>query len=318
MLPLKIKVPQNMTTQDTDPINGLFQIPDEGSFLKKLILLNTTTFNPDILLAFKLLQKRHPGIELIHKEHYFALMLPCTSPGLKLEAMLITTEKEGTKYLSIYHRLHFDQELYPAAKIIESDAFLRLAMTIVNAPVDDRLEGLIQLLDYQIREALNIEITMLTLADGDPKVSEENILPSVMNAVGRHMLASSLDDVPYTSVESSDDLSSLIAQWCDLPLIVSATGVERLSDWKEDVRKSEEVFIAKYASSTICLMYLYVEHEIYAAILEKGGFTLMKEYLLENAKVYGLENIVGNAATLGKFGQAKPEDTVLDYINDKV
>lgn len=305
-----------MTMQDTNPINGLFQIPDEGSFLKKLILLDKTIFNPDIPFSFKLLQKRHPEIELIHKEHYFALMLPCTSPGLKLEVMLITTEKESKKYLSIYHRLHFDQELYPGTKIIESDAFLRLAATIVNAPVDDRLEGLTQLLAHQIRESLNIEITMLTLADGDPKVSEQNILPSVMNAVGRYMLATTLDDVEYVSSKNSDDLSSLIAQWCDLPLIVSATGVERLSDWKEDVQRSEEAFIAEYASSTVCLMYLYVKHEIYSAILEKGGFALMKKYLLENAKQYGLENVLGNTATLGKFGQAKPEDTVLDYIGN--
>ncbi len=302
--------------QETNPINGLFQIPDEGSFLKKLILLNKSIFNPDIPFAFKLLQKEHPEIGLIHKEHYFALMLPCTSPGLKLEAMLITTEKDDKKYLSIYHRLHFDQELYPGTKLIESDAFLRLAATIVNAPVDDRLEGLIQLLDHQIRESFNIEITMLTLADGNPEVSEQNILPSVMNAVGRYMLATALDDVAYVSSESSDDLSSLIAQWCDLPLIVSATGVERLSDWKEDVRKSEEAFIAEYASSTVCLMYLYVRHDIYSTILEKGGFALMKEYLLENAKEYGLENVIGNAATLGKFGQPKPEDTVLDYIGN--
>ncbi len=306
-----------MSMQNSNLINGLFQIPDEGSFLKKLILSHPTTFNPDVPIAFKLLQKHYPEIRLLHKDHYFALMLPCTSEGLELEAMLITTEDtSGEKYFSIYHRLHFDQDLYPDAKIIESDAFLRLSSIVTNVAIDDEFEGLVQLLNHQIKEALNIEITMLTLADGNYEVSENNILPSVMNAVGRSMLAAQLDDVAYKSIENSDALSSLIAQWCDLPLLVSATGVEKLLDWKEDVRKSEEAFMAEYASSTICLMYLYVEHKEYSAIIEKGGFALMKEYLLENGKFFGLKKVVGNAATLGKFKQIKAEDSVLNYVNN--
>lgn len=306
-----------MTTQGIAPIGGLFQIADEGSLLKKLILTNKRVFDPDIPVVFGFLKKRHPGIELVHQEHYFSLMLPCTSPGLELEAMLITTEIEGKRHLSIYHRLHFDQEMYPKTRIIESDAFLRLAAVVINVPVEENIEGLAQLLDYQIREALNIEITMLTLADGNYQVSENDILPSVMNAVGRQMLACRLDDVPYASVENSDALSSLIAQWCDMPLIVSATGVEKLSAWEDDVKKSEDAFIAEYASSTVCLMYLYVEHNIYSTILEKGGFALMKEYLLENADSLGLKKVVGTAATLGKFDQISAGDTVLDYISKK-
>ncbi len=303
--------------QNTNSINGLFHIPDEGSFLKKLILSKETVFNPDIPIAFKLLQKHYVDIELVHKEHYFALMLPCTSPGLQLEAMLITTKEANKKYFSIYHRIHFDQNLYPGAKLIEADAFLRLAAVVTNVPIDDEFEGLVQLLNHQVKEALNIEITMLTLADGNYEVSENNILPSLMNAVGRSMLAAQLDDIPYESVQSSDALSSLVAQWCDLPLLVAATGMEKLSDWKEDVRKSEEAFIAEYASSTVCLMYLYLEHKNYATILEKGGFTLIKEYLLENADLFGLKNVVGNAATLGKFGQMNAEDSVLNYIKSE-
>ena len=139
-----------MNMQNTNSINGLFHVPDEGSFLKKLILSKQTAFNPDIPLAVKLLQKHYPEIELIHKDHYFALMLPCTSAGLALEAMLITTQEDNKKYFSIYHRLHFDQDLYPGAKLIESDAFLWLSAVVTNVPIDDEFEGLVQLLNHQI------------------------------------------------------------------------------------------------------------------------------------------------------------------------
>lgn len=303
------------TMQEHDPIGGLFQIPGEGSLLKKLILLNEPVFEPNIPLVFRFLQKRSPEITLVHHDRYFSMMLPCSSPGLELEAMLITTAIEGKKHLSIYHRLHFDQTRYPGAKTIESDAFLRLAAVVVDVPIDNDLEGLAQLLDYQIREAQNIEITMLTLADGDYRVSENDILPFVMNTIGRMMLAARLDDVAYVSPKSSDELSSSIAQWCDLPLIVAATGVEKLSDWADDVKRSEDAFIAEYASSTTCLMYLYVKHDIYAAVLKKGGFALMKSYLLENAKQFGLKAVTGSAATLEKFKLPNVADAVLNYID---
>ena len=40
----------------------------------------------------------------------------------------------------------------------------------------------------------------------------------------------------------------------DLPLLVSATGVNKLEDYGEDIIKTENAFISEYASSTTCLM----------------------------------------------------------------
>ncbi len=297
----------------TNIINGLFQIPDEGSFLKKLILARPTVFNPDLLLAFKVLQATYPELELIQKDNYFALLLPTVSPGVTLEAMLITTEEDGERFFSIYHRLHFDQNMYPGMNIIEADAFLRMAAVITNVPINDRIEGLASLLNYQVKEALNIEITMLTLADANPKVVEENVLPYVMNAVSRFMLASTLDDTDYIRPMSADELSGLIARWCDLPLLVSATGVNRLEDYKDDIIKSENAFIAEFASSTTCLMFLYLEQKTANALLDKGGFKLVKEFLLDKADLYHLKNIVGTGDTLGNFKQldeSVPEEEV--------
>ncbi len=287
----------------TNTINGLFHIPDEGSFLKKLILSRPTLFNPDVVLAFKVLQEAYPELELIQKEHYFALALPTVSPGVLLEAMLITTEEDGMRYFSIYHRLHFDQTIYPGVRIIESDAFLRMAAVVTNVPINDRIEGLASLLNYQIREALNIEITMLTLADANPKVVEENILPYVMNAVGRYMLAAKLDDTDYIRPMSADELSSLIARWCDLPLIVTATGVDRLENWLDDVIRSEDAFIAEYASSTTCLMFLYLEQKTSSALLDRGGFKMVKEFLIDKGELYNLKTVTGTGETLGNFRQ---------------
>ncbi len=287
----------------TNTINGLFQIPDEGSFIKKLILSRPTVFNPDVVLAFKVLQESSPALELIQKEHYFALLLPTVSPGVTLEAMLITTEEEGTRYFSIYHRLHFDQEMYPGMNIIESDAFLRMAAVLTNVPINDRIEGLASLLNYQIKEALNIEITMLSLADANPKVVEENVLPYVMNGVARYMLAAKLDDTDYIRPMSRDELSSLIARWCDLPLLVTATGVEKLEAWEDDVIKSENAFIAEFASSTTCLMFLYLEQKTSSALLDRGGFRLVKEFMLDKADLYNLKAITGTGETLGNFRQ---------------
>lgn len=287
----------------TNVINGLFMIPDEGSFLKKLILSRPTVFNPDILLAFKVLQEAYPSLELIQKQNYFALVLPTTSPGVTLEAMLITTEEDGERLFSIYHRLHFDQTMYPGMNIIEADAFLRMAAVVTNVPVNDRIEGLASLLNYQIKEALNIEITMLTLADANPKVVEENVLPYVMNAVSRFMLANTLDSTAYVSPMGTNELSALIARWCDLPLLVAATGVDKLENYSDDIIKVESAFIAEFASSTTCLMFLYLEQKTSSALLDKGGFKLVKEFLLEKAELYNLKTVVGTGDTLGNFKQ---------------
>lgn len=298
---------------NTNIINGLFMIPDEGSFLKKLILSRPTVFNPDVLLAFKLLQESNPELQLIQKEHYFALILPTLSPGVLLEAMLITTEEDGERFFSIYHRLHFDQSMYQGMQIIEADAFLRMAAVVTNVPVNDRIEGLASLLNYQAKEALNIEITMLTLADANPKVVEENILPYVMNAVSRFMLATTLDDADYIRPMHPDELSALIARWCDLPLLVSAIGVGKLENYQEDIIKTENAFIAEFASSTTCLMFLYLEQKTANALLEKGGFKLVKEFLLDKAELYKLKTIVGTGDTLGNFKQLDtsiPEEEV--------
>ena len=287
----------------TNIINGLFMIPDEGSFLKKLILARPTTFNPDILLAFKILQEAYPSLELIQKEHYFALILPTTSPGITLEAMLITTEEDETRYFSIYHRLHFDQALYPGMNIIEADAFLRMAAVITNVPINDRIEGLASLLNYQIQEALNIEITMLTLADANPKVVEDNILPYVMNAISRFMLANTLDNSSYTSPMGTNELSALIARWCDLPLLTAAKGVDKLENYSEDIIKVEDAFVSEFASSTTCLMFLYLEQKTANALLDAGGFKKIKTFLVDNAPLYKLKTVEGSGNTLGNFQQ---------------
>ncbi len=300
---------------NTNIINGLFMIPDEGSFLKKLILARPTIFNPDILLAFKILQEAHPSLEMIQKEHYFALILPTESPGVTLEAMLITTEEDGIRYFSIYHRLHFDKNMYPGMSIIEADAFLRMAAVITNVPINDRIEGLASLLNYQLQEALNIEITMLTLADANPKVVEENVLPYVMNAITRFMLATTLDGAEYHAPMGANELSALIARWCDLPLLTAATGVDRLENYSEDIIKVENSFISEFASSTTCLMFLYIEQKTANALLEKGGFKTLKAFLLDNANLYALKTVTGTADTLGNFKQLDDsiEDVEVDF-----
>ena len=300
---------------NTNIINGLFMIPDEGSFLKKLILARPTIFNPDILLAFKVLQEAHPTLEMIQKEHYFALILPTESPGVTLEAMLITTEEDGTRFFSIYHRLHFDKSMYPGMSIIEADAFLRMAAVITNVPINDRIEGLASLLNYQLQEALNIEITMLTLADANPKVVEENVLPYVMNAVTRFMLATTLDGAEYQSPMGANELSALIARWCDLPLLTAATGVDSLEDYSEDIIKVENAFISEFASSTTCLMFLYIEQKTANVLLEKGGFKTLKAFLLDNGELYALKTVKGTADTLGNFKQLDNavEDVDVDF-----
>lgn len=290
--------------QNTNTINGLFHIPDEGSFLKKLILTYPTVYNPDVVLAFKALQELYPKLELVHKDKYFGLLLPTESPGLKLEAMLITTEDAGMKYFSIYHRLHFDEEMYPQGpRVIEADAFLSLSTVLVNAPFEKRLDGLTSLLNYQVQEALNIEITMLSLADSDTQIAEENILPFVNNAIGRYMLACQLDDVAYVRPMDSDALSRLVSGYCDIPLLNAGIGVERLADFMDDIIKSEDIFIPQFASSTLCLMLLLIEKKTSSAMLENGSFKTVKEFLLDQKELYKLKDITGSGEMLGNFEQ---------------
>lgn len=289
-------------------INGLFHIPDEGSFLKKLILANKTAYNKDVKTAFKYLSQEHKNIELIEEEHYASLMLPTVSPGVKLEAMFITTFKEGEKLLSIYHRLHFDEKVYGKQSLIEADAFLRMSAVLINAPVDDRLEGIAYVMNYQIQEALNIEVTMLTLSDSDDTIAKENILPFVMNAIGRYMLACSLDDSEYTLPMTSDDLARMVADYCDVPLLAALEGVGALENWKEDVKKSELAFISEYASSTSCMMFLYIDNEKLDQFLDKG-FEVIKSFLLDAKKVLGLQAVVGDAQTLSQFQQINLDET---------
>lgn len=294
--------------QNTNTINGLFHIPDEASFLKKLILSHPTVYNPDIVLAFKALQVVYPELKMVQKEHYFSLHLPTESPGLSLEAMLITTEDKGEKLLSIYHRLHFDQEMYPDGPlVIEADAFLQLSAVLVNVPFKNRLDGLSSLLNYQVQEALNIEITMLSLADGDTQIIEENALAFVNNTIGRYMLANQLDDAAYIRPMNSGELSRLVSGYCDIPLESVNTGIEKLADLSDDIIKSEDLFIPQFASSTLCLMLLLIEKKTSSAMLETGSFHTVKEFLLDNKAIYGLRDITGEGEMLGNFEELRQD-----------
>lgn len=293
--------------QNTNTINGLFHIPDEGSFLKKLILENPTVYNPDIITTFKALQEIHPHLELIHKDKYFSLLLPTESVGLSLEAMLITTKANDHLLFSIYHRLHFDEDMYPQGpRVIEADAFLRLSAVVVNAPIKST-NGLISLLNYQVQEALNIEITMLSLADSNTDIVEENVIPFINNAIGRYMLASKLDDTDYIRPMSADDLSRLVAAYCDIPLVNVGIGIERLQDFSSDIIKSENVFIPEFASSTIALMFLLIEKKTSSSMLENGSFKDIKEFLLDKSEIFKLRDIRAKGEMLGNFTQLTQE-----------
>ena len=289
-------------------INGLFHIPDESSFLKKLILSNEAVYNPNVVTVFKLLQEKYPTIELIHKENYFALMLPTQSEGVQLEAMLITTQNsEGEELFSIYHRLHFDPKYFPIA-LIEADAFVRPSAVVVNAPLktargDAGIDGIASVLNYQINEALNIEITMLTLADGNLEVVENYVDAYVMNTIARYMLATKLDAIEYMGPLSANDLATLIARYADVPLLNAAQGVEKLKNFKQDIKRSEDAFVAEFASSTPMLMFLYLESRTSDALLEQGGFYAVKEFLLDKAELYNLQSIEGSGEMLGNFEQ---------------
>lgn len=288
--------------QNTNTINGLFHIPDEGSFLKKLILTYPPVYNPDIVLAFKALKEIYPSLELVHKDKYFSLLLPTQSPGLQLEAMLITTDGKGQKLFSIYHRLHFDETMYPQGpRVIEADAFLPLSAVLVNAPLSNKPDALASVLNYQVQEALNIEITMLTLSDSDTQSVEEDILPFINNSIARSMLASQLDNSKYIRPSSKDELSHLISEYCDIPLMNVAIGIDTLVDFMDDIIKSEDIFISNFASSSLCLMLLLIEKKTSSAMLETGSFKTVKEFIIDNKEIYKLRDITGEAETLGNF-----------------
>ena len=289
-------------------INGLFHIPDEGSFLKKLILANEVVFNKDIEVVFNYLKEQHKDVSLIKEEKYFALMLPTISEGVSLEAMFISTQKEGKTLLSIYHRLHFAEAVFGKQILIEADAFLRMSAVVVNMPVEDNLEGLAYLMNYQIQEALNIEVTMLTLSDTNTQVAIDNILPFVMNAIGRYMLACALDGTEYKLPMTSDDLARLLADYCDIPLVTALTGVGALADWKSDVEKSALAFVSEYASSKSCLMFLLIAQDKLDALLDQG-FAVIKKYLLD----LDMPTVVGDAQTLNQFQRID-----LDEIRDDI
>ncbi len=294
--------------ENTNIINGLFAIPDEGSFLKKLIISYPTTYNPDIITTFNALQEIHPHLELVHKDKYFSLLLPTQSEGLQLEAMLISTKGDNEDLFSIYHRLHFDADLYPQGpRVIEADAFLRLSAVVINAPLKGDANALISFLNYQVQEALNIEITMLSLADSNTDIVEDNINPFINNTIGRYMLASTLDNTAYIRPMNKDDLSRLIAGYCDIPLVNVATGIEKLEDFMDDIIRSEDAFIANFASSTIALMFLFIEKKTSSAILEKGSFKDIKEFLLDNAEIYKFQDITSKGESLGNFTQLHNE-----------
>jgi len=288
--------------QNTNTINGLFHIPDESSFIKKLILNYPSVKNPDIVLAFKALQELHPSLEMVQKEHYFSLLLPTQSPGLQLEAMLITSQDDERKLFSIYHRLHFDSQIYPQGpQLLEADMFLHLSSILVNVPLSKNIEALASVLNYQVQEALNIEITMLSLADSSVQIVEEDITPFIHNTIGRYMLAATLDNDQYIRPINPVDLSHLICGYCDLPLESVSKGIENQVNFKEEVLQAEYLFIPNFASSTLCLMLLLIEKKTSSAMLEEGSFKTIKDFLTDKRELYSLKELRGEGESLGDF-----------------
>lgn len=84
------------------------------------------------------------------------------------------------------------------------------------------------------------------------------------------MLACRLYDIDYIRPMSADDLSRLVAGYCDIPLVNVVAGVEKLEDFSSDIIKSENAFVAEFASSTITLMLLLIEKKTSSSLLENG------------------------------------------------
>lgn len=286
------------------PIESLFFIPDESSFIKKLILSQPRTFNEKMAKVYELLQEVYPGINLIQKDAYFSLVLPTESEGIMLEAMIITTEFNDKEYMSIYHRIIFDHELYEIANpYIESDAFLRYNNIITNFPLPEDANAIASLLNYQLQEALSLEISILTLADSTPSLVTDNILPYLANALISYMIASRLDGLEYEIPRDLDTLSKLVARYGDLAIINVIHGLEKLENLEAELQRIEDSFIPEYASSTSALMLIALKPETAGALLDDGGFAKVKEFLLENEELYGLQNITGTGENLVKFSQ---------------
>lgn len=289
--------------QNTNTINSLFHIPDEGSFIKKLILSHPSVYNPDVPTAFEILDTHHHPAVLQSNEHYFSLLLPTASQGLQLEAMIITTGDADNLLVSVYHRLHFDPDpSMPGVQLIEADAFLRLNAVVVNLPYQrGKVEALASLLNYQLQEALNIEITMLTLADGDHESVEQNIYPFIYNTLGRYALACVLDDIEYESPRNEEALSHLIATYCDLPLLSVAKGMETMEDFEEERYEAEEMFCAEFASSTLCMMLFLMEQKTASVLVEENGITAVKDFFLKHYEKMGLKKLTAEGEHLGSF-----------------
>jgi len=289
-------------------IHGLFHIPDEMSYIKKLILSNSTVYNPEIIVAFKIVQEKYDNVKLVHKDNYFALLLPTESQGVQLEAMLITTvDEEGNKLFSIYHRLHFDPKYFPIA-LIESDAFLALANIVVNVPLSSArgksgVEGITALLNYQINEALNIEITMLTLADANVQMLHDYVETYIYNSVYRYMLASHLDNLEYHLDFKRDEVAALIAKYCDVALLDVAIGLEKIDNLEEILIRCEDTFLAEFASGVVGMMFLYLEAKTSEALLDEGGFASVKNFFQKNSAFYALQSLDGMGERLGTFTQ---------------
>ncbi len=286
------------------PIESLFFIPDENSYIKKLILSQPRTFNEKMSKVYELLQEVYPGINLLQKDAYFSLVLPTESEGIMLEAMIITTEYNKKEYMSIYHRIIFDRELYEIENpYIESDAFLRYQNTITNFPVPEDTNSIASLLNYQLQEALSLEISILTLADSTPSLIEDNILPYMANALISYMIASKLDALEYIIPRDMDELSKLIARYADLAIINVINGLEKLENLESELQRIEDSFIPQYASSTSALMLIALKPETASALLDDGGFAKVKEFLSDNEEIYDLQNITGVGEKLIKFSQ---------------
>ena len=76
--------------------------------------------------------------------------------------------------------------------------------------------------------------------------------------------------------------------------------------------KSEDAFIAQYASSTLCLMFLYMEKKTSEALLDKGGFKFIKAFFLEKTELFHLKNIAGSGEMLGSFKRLNNEESQTD------
>jgi len=290
--------------QNTNTINGLFHIPDENSFIKKLILTFHTINNPNILLAFKTLKEIYPELKMVQKEHYFSLLLPTQSEGVQLEAMLICTEDKGLTLFSIYHRLHFDEAYYPQGpSLIEADAFLDFNAICVNVPLNEKIDALTSLLNYQVKEAINIEINMLTLCDASDELIQEDPLPYIHNALSRYTLASVLDGTTAPSKLSSSELCTIISTYCELPIEKVITSINNIANLDALILEIQTSFIPNFASSTLCLMLLLIEKKTSSAMLQSGNLESIRAFLYDNSGLYQLKDIRGEGELLGDFVQ---------------